>query len=378
MTSEYSDSSNFFMGPRCFKLKASSLNKKGKEQVSAEVQSMRNAGSIWSDIDAEIPVFLATFRRWSKSDMSPASQTHRQTHPRRPTLLSLEEEAVVLANAQIQRSQHLAVTEESTRQAISDATNQRIPNAQNSYISKFWRKHKWPNRKAQRRTINEVRPTIKQETADFQADVTRYANDNNIPKSRIYVMDEVGIWSGSVSPRTYVDPATQDNGVVSEGQNRRDTGIVALSASGSVESTFLQHIPQRTRKRAGRTEIVQKGVSGVGLQQMETWAEVFGTARGVNESILLLDRLQAHKNPRIHQILQTHHVKPFLFPGQASKFISPCDNSFFSSMKARIRRMDTSTTEKKRVAFITLCNQFDPLIVQHFWSHCGWTFQEED
>jgi hypothetical protein len=46
------------------------------------------------------------------------------------------------------------------------------------------------------------------------------------------------------------------------------------------------------------------------------------------------------------------HIKPFLLPPQSGKHISPCDNSMFASLKSQIRKMDTSTTEKKKEAFL--------------------------
>ena len=82
----------------------------------------------------------------------------------------------------------------------------------------------------------------------FRQEVTEYVNSNSIPPSRIYTMDETGLWNGSVVSRTYVNPETMDSGVVSKGNHRRDTGVVAISADGRVHPYFIPHSLQKSKK----------------------------------------------------------------------------------------------------------------------------------
>ena len=102
----------------------------------------------------------------------------------------------------------------------------------------------WPSRRTQERNQKEVRETLEEEMNQFRQEVTEYVNSNDIPPSRIYTMDETGLWNGSVVSRTYVNPETMDSGVVSEGNHRRDTGVVAISADGRVYPYFIPHSPQ--------------------------------------------------------------------------------------------------------------------------------------
>ena len=189
-------------------------------------------------------------------------------------------------------------------------------------------------------------------------------------------MDETGLWNGSVAPRTYVDPETMDSGVVSMGNYRRDTGVVSISADGMVDPYFIEHSPQRTKTLNGQRTIVQKGVAGMGTEQMIQWSLDFGNRFGhPNNTVLLMDRLKSHTNKTMLKTLKSKNVC-FFFPPQGSKLASVCDNPFFSVLKARLCKKDLSTTEKKREAFIELCQEFPQEMIKNFYKHCGWEFPE--
>jgi hypothetical protein len=116
----------------------------------------------------------------------------------------------------------------------------------------------------------------------------------------MHVIDETGMWSGSAPFRTRVDPATMDAGVLPEGDNRRDTGMVALSAGGSVNAEFLPCQPQVTRRVGNRTVIVQKGISGMGTPQMKSWTQCFlERHREDGPSVLIKDHLGYHRNREV-------------------------------------------------------------------------------
>jgi hypothetical protein len=81
-----------------------------------------------------------------------------------------------------------------------------------------------------------------------------------------------------------------------------------------------------------------------------------------------------HYNRMMLRQWESEYVHPVLFPLQASKKISPCNNLVCASLKARLRKMDPSTPEAKEAAFHQICSEYDPETVQHYFSHCGWTF----
>jgi hypothetical protein len=89
-------------------------------------------------------------------------------------------------------------------------------------------------------------------------------------------------------------------------------------------------------------------------------------------SVLMLDRLWCDGNREVLRTLEEANIHLFLMPPQTAKLISPCDNSFFASLKARLGKLDMSTTEAKKAAFLQLCDQYNTDVVLHYFAHCGW------
>jgi hypothetical protein len=85
-----------------------------------------------------------------------------------------------------------------------------------------------------------VRATIHDEATEFQRSFEDYVREHEIPPANVHIADETGMWTGSVPLRTQVDPVTMDAWVLRKADNRRDTGIVALSA-GEIDADFLPH-----------------------------------------------------------------------------------------------------------------------------------------
>ena len=154
----------------------------------------------------------------------------RQDHKRRPRLLSDEEVNEVVARAVQARAAGVAVDQMWTRHTIGEVTNGRVCDASGSFISKFWNEQGWPSWQIQERCAKGMRPTILEEAAAFQQMVIAYLKANSVTIHHFHIMDETGLWTGSVAPRTYVNPATRDPGVIQPGDHRRDTGIVTLTA----------------------------------------------------------------------------------------------------------------------------------------------------
>jgi hypothetical protein len=90
---------------------------------------------------------------------------------------------------------------------------------------------------------------------EFHGIVTDYVHAHDIPPANVHIADETGIWSGYVPLRTRMDPAAMDAGVLREGDNRRDAGMVALTAGRSVDAEFLPHQGQVTRRVGDQTVI---------------------------------------------------------------------------------------------------------------------------
>jgi hypothetical protein len=266
------------------------------------------------------------------------------------------------------------VNQKWTKETISNVTNTRVQEAGKGFITNFWEKNHWYSCRVQTRNQKELRITIQEEASEFQESVMQYVQENQIQKENIYVMDETGLWTGSVALRTYVNPQTHDVGVEQKGDHRRDTGIVTLSATGKVDSVFLPHQPQRTRKVGGQTVVVSKGISGVGIKQMKEWAVGFCERHQQRPAVVIMDALAAHKNKDVQSILESQQIKSFVMPPQTAKLISPCDNSFFHSLKSRLAVMDTSTRDIKERAFMQICHDYPEVMIINYFRHCGWIF----
>jgi hypothetical protein len=165
-----------------------------------------------------------------------------------------------------------------------------------------------------------------------------------------------------------------DNGVTRHGENQRDTGMVALNTAGRIDAELLEHQKEVTRKENGRTVVIKKGVSGMGTERMLRWSVGF-VDRHPGDHVLRMDPIGCHRNKEMIATLETGGVYPFFIPPQASKYISPCENSFFSSMKARMRNMSTGMTKEKKAAFEMLCAEYPQEMVRHYFHHCGWHWQ---
>jgi hypothetical protein len=106
---------------------------------------------------------------------------------------------------------------------------------------------------------------------------------------------------------------------------------------------------------------------------MKSWTQCFlERHREDGPSVTIMDRLGCYWNREVLAQLQQREMEPFLLSPQAAKLISPCDNSFFASLKARLRTINTSTVEDKRAAFLDVCEEDNPGMVKHCFAHCKW------
>ena len=162
---------------------------------------------------------------------------------RRPFLISEAEEEIVIQLARNRRQKGKVVNIEWTKKVINKVTLGRVPSASDSYITKFWRKHKWTNRRAYQRTTKECRPSLIEEINQCIKKVEDYIKEHKIPASNVFIMDETGLWTGTINLRTYVDPKTCDSSIIRNCTSQRDTGVVAISSSGIVFPYFIKHVP---------------------------------------------------------------------------------------------------------------------------------------
>ena len=361
-----------------FRIPARELSPKGKQILAAQIKTARYMGHTWDSIKLQCPVSITTIRRWNQEAMEIEQQESRQQHQRRPKLLNEAEQFILINQAKAQRANGKIVDINWTRETIDQITLGRVSFASDAYIVHFWNDHGWRSRRAYRRTPKEMRPSLQIEVILFIRNVEIYIQDHNIPNSQVFIMDETGIWNGAVTLRTYVDPETQDASVLSECVKQRDTGVVAISAEGEIYAEFIKHKAEKTRKENGKKIIVSPGIYGMNVEKMKIFAINFGTKYGnrEKETVLILDNLRSHLNTEVEQIFKIYRVKLFFFPVNGAKYGSICDNSFFSSLKSRLTKEDTTTCEKKEKAFLKICSQYPKETILKYWHHCGWHFMD--
>jgi hypothetical protein len=74
----------------------------------------------------------------------------------------------------------------------------------------------------------------------------------------------------------------------------------------------------------------------------------------------------------VQERLREAHIEPFLLPPQSAKLTFPYDHPFFSSLKARMHTMDTSTTAAKQSAFLQAYQEYSLETVKASLVRCGW------
>jgi transposase len=348
------------------------MSRANKAELAAQFVELRNNGSSWDEIAAMVPISRTTIQNWTKRNMEVFKQEDRMIHYRIHPLLTIDETREIIRQAEILREQHLCVDLRVTRIIINKVTDGRISCMSNSSISRFWERAGWSSKRTNGQTSSGVRPTLKQEASEFQRLLNNYIIEHDVDISHLVIMDETGLWTDGIPPRTYVDPKTMDSSIISPGPHQRDTGICALHASGEVDGDYIRHQEQRSKVIKGQTVITRKAVSGMNLPRMKQWAEDFGNKMQGEKTVLVMDRLNSHRNPDVLQILRNHNVEPFLMPAQAAKLISPCDNSFFHGFKSDFRKKDLSTPERKEQEFYTLCATYPREKVIEYFNHCGW------
>ena len=357
------------------KIFSKDLSSSEKKSIAAQVKAAKACGLSWNQIHEQCGIPTTTLKRWAGNDMSVKGQKERQEHQRRSLLLEPVEEFFLLTRAKIRRSRGKVVDLEWTRKTIALITLGRVASPSDAYMVKFWAAHGWRCRKAVQRSPREMRPTLDQEVADFRKQVESYIEQNQIPASNVFMMDETGLWNGNVCLKTYVDPETMDNGVIQCSKNQRDTGVVAISATGVVFPQFIRHTPQKTKMENGKKVVVQPGVSEMNIALMKEFANNFAKkfANG-NEIILMFDNLRARLNQEVQMIFASYNIKTFPIPPHSAKFLSVCDNSFLHSLKERLRKEDTTTFQKKELTFLRICQEYPVNLILNFWKHCGWNF----
>lgn len=158
------------------------------------------------------------------------------------------------------------------------------------------------------------------------------------PLKHIWVMDETGFWNDDVSGTSFT-PIGESAFVITSTSHKRDTFVALLRGDGELgRGMFIEHRPKKISKtKAHGTRVLDPGCSGMSIQIMKKWIEEYFIPNSQKNDLLLMDNLKAHTNREIVALIERSERCVLFFPKYQAKYLSPCDNSFFHSMKVRWR-----------------------------------------
>jgi hypothetical protein len=207
-------------------------------------------------------------------------------------------------------------------------------------------------RRAEAGSAPEVRNFLQDKAVELQQIIQDPMPTRKIPPELLDVAHETGLWNGPVPFSTKMDPFTLDAGVLRYGDKHRDTGIVTLRTAAEIVAQFLRHHKQVTSGRGDQSMACETLFQGLERSKsLDGWKVITGHGNE-EESVVILHRLGDHPNRQVLANFREGRVEPFLLRAQIARVISLCDNSFFSSLKSRFPRMQTSTTEATKTNFL--------------------------
>jgi hypothetical protein len=130
---------------------------KAKQRMAVELLMSRNTDSPWPEILRNTGISERTARLWASMEMTPTAQHERHGHAGGPGKLTNNEKEEILARARQQRAKHGVVDTSWTRAMMAEVTDDRIPSATDSSISRFRKRAEWPIRRVQTTSNPELR-----------------------------------------------------------------------------------------------------------------------------------------------------------------------------------------------------------------------------
>jgi len=137
-----------------------------------------------------------TIHSWEKASLTDKAVKERLSHRGRRALLSIEEENLLVgyavhrrANLQVLRREHLV--------QFADSYFHKTLSPQ--FISTLLKKHRFSLQKTMVRCSRLVSEKVVDDAVEFLAALRQ----RNFHPDRIIAMDETGLWSNVVSPKTY-------------------------------------------------------------------------------------------------------------------------------------------------------------------------------
>ena len=177
-----------------------------------------------------------------------------------------------------------------------------------SWVSKTLKKLKFSSHLAKSKKPQQLSRKFRKEINNFREKIKDYFEKNCKNENfNMWVMDEKGIWNHSPTLRTYTrrkNPIPYVCGL--KRNNSKDTMVGTVSNRGKKLPIFW--IQSKRSKFSVRTllngekerKLVEKGVSGMNLIQMNKWVDYFIPYTHPND-VLIMDNLRVHHNKQIKE-----------------------------------------------------------------------------
>lgn len=232
-----------------------------------------------------------------------------------------------------------------------------------NYVSFLMRRNGYHSRRTQKRPAQRADPMYGQIVEDFRTENSHWTGF-----SRVFVMDETGLWNDSVQPRSYAPTNGPNPSIKTLPSSSRDTAVATLCADGSkLPLWYIRHQRQRTRNH----QVIHPAIKGMNEALMLRYIDEVCVPHMAQGSILYMDNLSSHKTARVRARFLELGIIVRYFPAKTAPDLSPCDNFFFFLMKNNFRRLDRSTPELKIAAAHQAYNAVRAESVRSCWRKCG-------
>ena len=328
----------------------------------------------WSEKSRIMNVSERTLRRWRNIDMSPKMQKERQQSKGKKPKISESDANEILQILNQKRKNFEAVSLKDVQHIVKD-TFHGLWEPCKETCRRFLNKNNWVCIKVQSRNPESEADDKEEKIRTFLDQIKQIIQTNNLEPGNVHIMDETGLYSNAVAPTTWTPKEDKAAYVKNSGSKRRDTLVVTLTGNGAGHVYFIQHEKAQYRKLPeGKIEIVQKGISGMSINEMKKWVESFSLYAKQGD-LLIMDNLAAHKNNEVLEMLEAKGINVIFLPPYCADRLSVLDNCFFAVFKAYwYKSCDKKLTvdEKKDAAFKLFCDLVSTGVGKRMFDKCGY------
>ena len=327
----------------------------------------------------------STLRDWITNDMRPTAQYQRLQRRGRQAKMTKKDLDLLGIWIDEMNDQGVLVDSIAIEQKVKSITGWK---PSQSWVSRSLHKLGFSSQRALSKIQCQLSKEKRKEVKAFREELVGLVKQQIIINQnlKLWAMDEKGIWDYSPALRTYTRrsiPKPYVRGLY--GNNGRDTIVGCVNNCG--ERMPISGIESRNRKtRKGKdsngsviTIIVQERCRGMNNNLIKIWFKEFVkfAKRG---DILIMDNLQSHKIPEVYHILEEHGIEWIHTPAYLASEVSPLDNSLFSVLGRRLRKLGIrfNSYNEKMETTNRLWKDIPSDTIINYFRHCKIPFYDKE